>query len=227
MTRRPAPYIHAGVKRLGPYRPLEITWEDCLLGGGVVAQFADPGLPLHVEIGPGDDTFLMDSAAAEPDKNWLGLEYSRKRVRRYVRRVERELGHSGNLRLLWRPASDVVGPFLTPEVVSGYHIYFPDPWPKAHHARYRLMAPAFAASLRDSLVPGGALRMATDSIAYAEEIVASVAEVDGLVNVFGSPGYEPRDVGEHITAFERRWRDAGRHILALRFEKPLDGSHDI
>ncbi|MDJ0973402.1 MAG: hypothetical protein QNJ98_03005 [Planctomycetota bacterium] len=208
------------MKRLGPFRPFEITWEDCLLGGGVAAQFEDPSLPLHVEIGPGDDSFLMDSAGADPDANWLGLEYSRKRVRRYARRVERELGRPGNLRLLWRPAIDVVGPFLSPGKVAVYHIYFPDPWPKAHHARYRLMEPAFAAALRDSLVPGGQIQMATDSAEYAEEIVAVMAEVPGLVNDLDAPGYELRDEGTHVTAFEQRWREAGRQILALQFHKP-------
>ncbi len=207
------------MKRLGPFRPTEITWEDCLLGGGPKGQFAEPALPLHVEIGPGDDSFLLESAAAHPECNWLGLEYSRKRVRRYARRVERELGEPANLRLLWRPASDVVGPFLTPAAVAAFHIYFPDPWPKAHHARYRLMEPAFVASLRDSLAPGGQILMATDSIEYAQEIVEAAAEVEGLESELPAPGYEERDSGSHVTAFERLWRDEGRRIFGLRFRK--------
>lgn len=210
------------MKRLGPYRPLEITWEDCELGGGVAAQFPDPSLPLHVEIGPGDDDFLLESARAHPEVNWLGIEYSRKRVQRYTRRVERAVGHPDNLRLFWRPASDIVGTFLTPAKVDGYHIYFPDPWPKAHHARYRLMAPEFAAVLRDSLRPGGEILMATDSREYAEEIVGVVAELEGLENLLPAPGFTARAAGDQITAFERRWRDEGRDIFALRMRRPAD-----
>lgn len=208
------------MKRLGPFRPLEITWEDCLLGGGVSAQFADPALPLHVEIGPGDDDHLLERARAHPECNWLGIEYSRKRVRRYARRVEQELGHPGNMRLLWRPAGDVVEPFLTPGRVDTFHIYFPDPWPKAHHARYRLMAPAFAVALRDALRPGGEIRMATDSREYAEEIVEAIGEVEGLEPALPTPGFTERAAGEQMTAFERRWRDEGREIFALRFTRP-------
>lgn len=210
------------MKRLGPFRPLEITWEDCLLGGGPAARFGDPSRPLEVEIGPGDDAFLLEQAEAEPGVNWLGIEYSRKRVRRYARKVEQRLGNPDNLRLLWRPALDVVGPFLSPAKVAAFHIYFPDPWPKAHHARYRLMAPDFAQVLARSLVPGGCIHMATDSADYASEILEVVAEVPGLTVDLPAPGYEIREAGPRITAFERRWRDEGREIRALRF-RAVDG----
>ena len=53
-----------------------------MLGGGLLHAFEDPSLPLEVEIGPGDDDFLLEQAAAHPHRNWLGIEYSRKRVRR-------------------------------------------------------------------------------------------------------------------------------------------------
>lgn len=197
-----------------PLRPHETTWEEWLLGGGPKAQFPDPSLPLEVEIGPGEDAFLYDSAVADPTHNWVGVEYSRKRVRRYVRRIERAGVELPNLRLIWRPAADLVGPFLTPEVVTAYHIYFPDPWPKAHHARYRMMAPAFVASLRDSLVPGGTVNMATDSPTYAEEIRAAFDEVAGIAEEQFEEGAMPAE-----TVFEGRWRSMGRTIQFLRFRK--------
>ena len=209
------------MKRQDPLRPIEFTWEDCLLGGGVRAQFRDPTLPLHVEIGPGEDAFLLESAASDPAANWLGIEYSRKRIGRYVRRVERTLGQPGNLRLLWRPALDVVGPLLSPRVVSSFHIYFPDPWPKAHHARYRLLAPGFLAALCDSLRAGGRILMATDSEAYAQEIVEAAQQVERLESEYASPGYALREAGPSSTAFEQRWRDEGRQIHALAFRRLL------
>ncbi len=52
--------------KTGPWPPLETTWEDWLLGGGPRAAFADPTLPLEVEIGPGEDDFLLESAAGAP-----------------------------------------------------------------------------------------------------------------------------------------------------------------
>ena len=206
------------MKRLAPLRPLETTWEDWLLGGGARHAFTDPSLPLHVEIGPGDDIFLLEAAERHPDANWLGIEYSRKRVRRYVRRVERELGRPGNLRLIWRPAADLIEPFLTPGEVTTYHIYFPDPWPKAHHARYRMLEPAFVRSLHASLIPGGEVQIATDAEAYAEEMVEAFGTVPGFESLVPVPGYERREIAERITPFEERWRAEGRAILGLRFQ---------
>lgn len=204
---------------LEPLRPYETTWEDWLLGGGASARFADPDLPLEVEIGPGEDEFLYDSAVAHPEHNWLGIEYSRKRIRRYVRKIERRGVELPNLRLIWRPARDLVGPFLSPEKVAVYHVYFPDPWPKAHHARYRLLTPAFVAALRDSLRIGGRVDLATDSAEYAEEIRAAFAEVTGMTAESVEPTEGRGATGARPTVFEERWRALGREIRFLRYRK--------
>ncbi len=204
-----------------PLAPLEVTWESLVLGGGVEALFADPGLPLEVEIGPGDDDLLVQQALAHPERNWLGIEYSHKRVQRLVRRVRRMYGEPGNLRLIWRPAADLIGPFLSPARVEAYHIYFPDPWPKAHHARYRLVTPEFARTLAESLVPGGAAHLVTDSEPYALEMAEALAGA-GLVSRIPPPGYAERTPGAHLTVFEQRWREMGRRILRLEFRRPLE-----
>ena len=199
----------------GPFRPFETTWEDWVLGGGILRAFENPELPLEVEIGPGDDDFLLEQAGERPDRNWLGIEYSRKRVRRTARRVEQSLGTPGNLRLVWRPAVDVVGRFLTPARVHRYHIYFPDPWPKKHHHRYRLLAPEFLGDLRASLEPGGEVRFCTDHLEYGQETLAAFAEVGGWENRLPAPGYEILQPGDRLTVFEKRWREEGRIIHRL------------
>ena len=201
-------------------RPLETSWEDWTLGGGARACFADPALPLEVEIGPGEDDALLLHAQRHPDRNWLGIEYSRKRVKRYVRRVLERDGALGNLRLAWRPAADVIRPFLTPARVDSYHVYFPDPWPKKHHHRYRLLTPAFLGDLRDSLVPGGEIRLATDHRAYAEAIVEAFEAAGGLENLHAPPGFTTPGPSTKVTVFEDRWRAMGRTIHALRLRRP-------
>jgi tRNA (guanine-N7-)-methyltransferase len=199
--------------------PLETTWEDWLLGGGAGAAFADPHAPLVVEIGPGEDDFLLEMARAEPATNWLGIEYSGKRVARYVRRAASLGIGARNLRLIWRPAEDLVEPFLSPGRVARFHVHFPDPWPKKHHARYRLVDPAFATTLARALAPGGAVVLATDSPEYAAEIHAAFREVAGMRSVHPDPGWVKTRPGARTTVFEDRWRAEGRDIHALRYEK--------
>ena len=196
--------------------PLETTWEDWTLGGGVVAAFEDPALPLEVEIGPGDDDFLLERALAQPEHNWLGIEYSRKRVHRYVRRALDRAGTLGNLRLAWRPAGDVVRPFLSPSAVERFHVYFPDPWPKKHHHRYRMLSPAFLADLGHALVPGGEVLFLTDHLEYALEVAQVVTEVEMLENAYPAPGYEIVGAGDRTTVFEDQWRAEGLEIHRLR-----------
>jgi tRNA (guanine-N7-)-methyltransferase len=191
-----------------------------VLGGGAKARFPHPEHPLSVEIGPGEDDFLLDQARAHPETNWLGIEYSSKRVRRYVRRVRTEAPGLDNLRLIWRPAADLVEPFLTPEVVSAYYVNFPDPWPKKHHARYRLVSPEFAAALARSLVPGGFVQLSTDVPEYAAEIHAAFSGAPGMTSAYPPPGYAKLPPGSKVTVFEERWRAAGRDIHYLRFAKP-------
>ena len=207
------------MSKLAPMRPYETTWEDWLLGGGASATFGQPDRPLEIEIGPGDDDFLQESALAHPERNWLGIEYSRKRVHRFVRRLERKGVPLPNLRLIWRPAGDLIGPFLTPGKVAAYHIYFPDPWPKAHHARYRLITPAFVTALRDSLETGGCIDLATDADAYVEEIREVFRDVPGLTLVPGARMGVGGVAGDRPTVFEERWRSLGRTIHFLRYRK--------
>ena len=198
--------------------PYEVTWEPLLLEG-IHAQFHNPHAPLEVEIGPGDDGFLARRATQVPERNWLGIEYSHKRVRRYVRRLERldvaGASHWKNVRLVWRPARDVIAEFLSPAQVDTYHIYFPDPWPKAHHARYRLLQPAFLHDVGESLAPDGRVFIATDSHRYAEGVLEAVASVPTLENLVPSRGIARRPLGDHMTAFEAQWREMGRSIFAL------------
>ena len=183
--------------------PLETTWEDWLLGGGAARAFADPSSPLVVEIGPGEDDFLLEMARAEPATNWLGIEYSHKRVDRYLRRCESMGVGADNLRLIWRPAADLVEPFLSPAKV----------------ARYRLVDPGFARTLAASLVPGGAVVLATDSAAYAAEIHAAFSAAPGMRSVHPDPGWVRVPKGARTTVFEERWRTEGRDIHALRYER--------
>lgn len=199
--------------------PYELTWEDLRLAG-LDAAFPPADLPLEVEIGCGDDDFLLRSAEQRPGTRWLGIEYSHKRVRRQIRRVERLHAQPlSNVRFLWRPARDVVRPFLAPGRVHAFHVYFPDPWPKAHHARYRLLEPSFLADLAAALEPAGVVHFATDSRDYAEEVVTALAEVSGLVNTLPAPGWVTTPPAERTTVFEERWRAEGRTIHAMRFNR--------
>ena len=116
-----------------------------------------------------------------------------------------------NVRLLQARAEDTVRELLPDASVRTFWVNFPDPWPKLHHRRRRLLGPGFVQELARCLAPGGELQVATDDADYAEQIDAALAGEPLLENALAQPFL--RDVpGRAATAYEREWRAEGRSL---------------
>jgi tRNA (guanine-N7-)-methyltransferase len=195
-----------------------VGFED-LRDHGVAAAFAgdvaEP-LPLVVEIGFGRGEFLLALAAERPQRAFLGVEYSGKRVLKMARRVARS--GLANLRLVQARAEDVVQELLAPGSVETFWINFPDPWPKKRHHRRRLIQPALVSELALRLVPGGLLEVATDDALYAEWIDAVLAAEPRLENALAPQPFARDAPGRKPTAYELEWRAEGRplHFFTYR-----------
>jgi len=190
---------------------------------GVAAAFAgdvaEP-LPLVVEVGFGRGEFLLALAAERPERAFLGVEYSGKRVLKMARRVARS--GLANLRLIQARGEDVVQELLAPGSVETFWINFPDPWPKKRHHRRRLIQPALASALALRLVPGGLLQVATDDVDYAEWIAGVLAAEPLLENLLAPEPFAREVSGRKATAYELEWRAEGRplHFFTYRRRSP-------
>jgi tRNA (guanine-N7-)-methyltransferase len=190
---------------------------------GVAAAFAgdvaEP-LPLVVEVGFGRGEFLLALAAERPERAFLGIEYSGKRVLKMARRVARS--GLANLRLIQARGEDVVQELLAPGSVETFWINLPDPWPKKRHHRRRLIQPALASALALRLVPGGLLQVATDDVDYAEWIAGVLAAEPLLENVLAPEPFAREVSGRKATAYELEWRAEGRplHFFTYRRRSP-------
>jgi tRNA (guanine-N7-)-methyltransferase len=102
--------------------------------------------------------------------------------------------------------------------VACFWINFPDPWPKARHARRRLIQPELAALLARRLVPQGALRVATDDVAYAEWIDAVLRAEPALENRLASP-FVREEPDRTPTAYELEWRAQGRPLHFFSYSR--------
>ncbi len=134
-------------------------------------------LPVEVEIGTGKGRFILAESADRPHVNFLGIERAQKYLRIALDRLNR--GGQKNVRLLCADAEYVLGQLVPEGSVQIFHIYFPDPWPKARHHKRRLVKPPMAQHLRRALVPGGEVRIASDHAEY----------FDHIVHVFGESGH--------------------------------------
>lgn len=124
--------------------------------------------PVHIEIGAGKGTFLLNQARAQPGNNFLGIEWARKYYRFAVDRI----GRWGltNVRIIRTDAVTFLVDFIPDNSVDCFHIYFPDPWPKKRHHKRRFICPANLEHLVRCLKTGGQLKIATDHANYFEQI---------------------------------------------------------
>lgn len=167
--------------------------------------------PVELELGIGKGRFLLESARARPDHDFLGVELSRKWLREGKRRILRD--PPPNLRLLCAEALDVLGRKVAPGSLAALHVYHPDPWPKRRHQRRRLIqAPFFAAAAR-ALPPGAELRITTDHAGYAAAIVETLAGVVDFTPLAWNSEELPN------THFEAKYRREGRPIHRFRLRR--------
>jgi tRNA (guanine-N7-)-methyltransferase len=169
--------------------------------------------PVEVEIGPGRGERVLAAAAASPAVNFFAIELRGGAPQAIAARGAR-LGIR-NLRVV---AGDVrwILRLVADASVVAYHVHFPDPWPKTRHRGRRLATAAFAREVTRTLVPGGAVHLASDLPQVVEGFARVLAAV-GLVPVPDAlpPGDRPKSsfeqrYGRGGTAYARFVRESGR-----------------
>lgn len=174
--------------------------------------------PVHIEIGSGKGTFLVNQARARPGDNFLGIEWARKYYRHAVDRI----GRWGlkNVRIIRTDAAVFLADFITDSSVECFHIYFPDPWPKKRHHKRRFISPANLEHLIRCLKTGGQLKIATDHEDYFQVIQEVITNQDkGLEEIQFLPTVGA-DKGEWVgTNFERKYLKDQRSIYTIAVKK--------
>jgi tRNA (guanine-N7-)-methyltransferase len=216
--------IRSFVKRAGrvtvaQQRALAEFWPRYGIDAGVapldlVALFGRQA-PCTLEIGFGDGETLVALAAANPQRDYLGLEVHTPGVGHCLLRAA--AASLTNLRIAQHDAVEVLEHSIAPGSLDEVLIYFPDPWPKKRHHKRRLVQPPFAALLATRIARGGRLRLATDWSPYAEwmrEVLDASAAFD---SVAGAAGYVPRPAARPVTKFERRGTRLGHEARDLEY----------
>lgn len=137
------------------------------------AQAFGNSQPVELELGCGDGSFLLQWAAKNPERNFLGVERLKGRVIK-IDRKGRRLGLT-NLRGLRLEATYVLEWMMRAGSLAAIHVYFPDPWPKKRHHKRRLIQTAFTEVAARALAPGGVLYLRTDHGEYYAQMEAVMA----------------------------------------------------
>lgn len=171
-------------------------------------QLFERDAPLHIDLGCGDGTFLIELAARNPEQNFLGIERLDGRIRTVCRKASRL--PAANVRVLRIDISHAVEHLVPVASVATFHLLFPDPWPKRRHRRRRTATPELISSLHRGLVPGGLLHVATDHAEYFAEIKRAA---QALFKICDEVPHFPR------STFEARFVAAGTPIHRLLWRK--------
>ncbi|MCW2623167.1 MAG: tRNA (guanine-N7)-methyltransferase [Frankiales bacterium] len=168
-----------------------------------LVQLFGRSAPVVLDVGSGMGEATARAAAADPTRDVLAVDVHTPGLANLLALVaDAGLNHvrvaDGDVRLL-------LGEMLAPAALDQVRIWFPDPWPKARHAKRRLVTTDFLDLVATRLRPGGTLSFATDWAPYAGQ-VAALLEADGRFTVVSRerPSWRPE------TKFEGQGRAAGR-----------------
>lgn len=173
--------------------------------------------PLVLEIGCGMGEATAAMAAADPGRDYLGVDVHTPGLANLLALAERDA--LGNVRAARGDAIELLRDLMKPGSLDAVHVFFPDPWPKAKHHKRRIIRPDAVALIRERLRPGGSLRCATDWAPYAQQMLETLSADPGLSNEYDGDGYAPRPATRPVTKFERRALAAGREVFDLVFTR--------
>ena len=174
--------------------------------------------PVHIEIGSGKGTFLVNESQAAPDANFLGIEWASKYYRYAVDRIGRwELT---NVRLIRTDAAVFLCDHVDDQTADCFHIYYPDPWPKKRHNKRRFVCDDNMDQILRILKTGGHLRIVTDHADYFQQIEDVLRGYSHMLKKIPFRPTAGAKTGERVgTNFERKYLKEERIAFSIALEK--------
>lgn len=173
--------------------------------------------PVVLEIGFGNGEALLQCAAADPSRDYLGIEVHMPGVGHALAGIERN--GLRNVRVFRFDAVEVLRHEIRHAALDEVRIWFPDPWHKKRHHKRRLVNPETIALICERLRVGGLLHLATDWAPYAEWMWDVLDAQAHLRNRAGPRGASPRPQWRPQTRFENRGVRLGHAVADLLYER--------
>ena len=174
--------------------------------------------PLHFEIGFGSGEHMAGRADMLPDHGFIGAEpFVNGVVGALLHVRERTLP---NVRLHMGDALQVLD--RVPDgALSFCYLLHPDPWPKARHAKRRMMNDGPVDLIARKLKPGGEFRFGTDHPIYLRHALMVMQRHTGRFEwLCDKPAdFQVRPGGWPETRYEAKARRQGHEVWYFRFRR--------
>lgn len=133
---------------------------------------------LYIEIGSYSGQTLVEIALSNPEYYFIGLDITFKRVYLIAEKIKKygisnALCIMANAKFLY----EIFGHNELDGVIS----FFPDPWPKKKHAKYRLFSQDFILNLYSILKMNAFIWLKTDNQMYFNDINYYIKEINKFV----------------------------------------------
>lgn len=171
--------------------------------------------PIIIEIGFGMGDVTAKLAQENPNINYIGIEVHKPGVGKLLSEIKKR--DLKNLYIIEHDALEVLEQMIGDNSVNGFHIFFPDPWPKKRHHKRRLLQRPRTNLLAQKLAPEGYLYFVTDWFEYAEFALEELNQTENLKNKYD--GFAEPQEWRGQTKFERKGLNADRSITEIFFVK--------
>jgi tRNA (guanine-N7-)-methyltransferase len=138
------------------------------------------GVSLEVELGSAEAQFLIERAAEEPSRGYVGVEIRRELVDQANRRCQ-QMGLAQVKSVFANISSDLPRLF-PPASIARFFVNFPDPWWKQRQRKRRVVNDELTQELLLLLAPAGEIHVATDIFDIALDAMAALEQA-GLRNL--------------------------------------------
>jgi len=148
-----------------------------------------------IEIGFGMGDATAEIAKAHPDNGYIAIEVHPPGIGKLLSLIEEH--ELTNVYIIEGDAIEILQTMFADHCINGFHLFFPDPWPKLKHNKRRIVNAEFLSLIHQKLINGGYINIATDWVPYAEWIKDVFAN-----SVLFTGGEVPRPDWRPYTKFE-------------------------
>lgn len=173
--------------------------------------------PVHVEYCSGNGTWIAARAAANPNINWVAVEIKLGRSRKIWSKIKNM--NLKNLIVVNGEGKQATEKYFPKGSVGTIFINFPDPWPKRHHAKNRIVNPAFLEAMHAILKTNGEVIVVTDDAGFSDWTIMNFKNSQLFESAFEAPNYITEWPNYGDSYFDSLWREKGRTIRYHHFIK--------
>ena len=165
---------------------------------------------IHIEIGMGKGSFIIEMARRYPNINFIGIEKYDSVIVRALEKID----YLDNLRIVRMDASLINYSF--DNEVSRIYLNFSDPWPKKRHALRRLTSPVFLEKYDSIFLGDGVIYQKTDNRSLFEYSLISLSEYGYVLKELSLDLYKLEDLSFNVpTEYEIKFNSKGQPIYRV------------